>query len=519
MGLSGDEMESETVAHMMLNRHNFLAEEAVDNEPPKSDASSLLMAEQIPWQRDLLVLFLRNQLHVVPAMPILAMLLALTSLLWVPILVSFSWFAAALACQAVQWYLCHSYFRRERSHDEQRDWIGMLSASELLVGVCWSLPLFIFWQTAGSMQQVYLIASIMAVIAVRLLIVNSFMPVLVAGTGVLTVGVALRCVWESQPIYLALGGTIIALEAFFLLVARNLQDTARDMLIFKAQKDSLIADLQQAKQKAEEERQKAEDANRAKSAFLATMSHELRTPLNAIMGFSEILKREMFGPLNVAVYRNYADDIHHSGHYLLALINDILDLSRIEAGRREVQEEPISVLVAVEEANHLLLMKATEKSIDVHVEVSATLPKLMGDRRAVNQIMINLLSNAIKFTPAGGRIEVTAERTFTGGLSIRVRDNGPGIPAHEIEAAMGAFARGSYARKKAIDGAGLGLSIVKGLMEVHGGDVTIVSEPGKGTEVAANFPARRVLDGPRGEVMAAPSINSESQRKLIAITG
>ncbi|MGH6821090.1 MAG: sensor histidine kinase, partial [Methylocella sp.] len=278
-------------------------------------------------------------------------------------------------------------------------------------------------------------------------------------------------------------------------------------------------DLKRATEKAEDERKKAEDANRAKSAFLATMSHELRTPLNAIMGFSDILKREMFGPLNVEAYRNYADDIHHSGHYLLALINDILDLSRIEAGRQEIQEEPVSVLVAIEEANHLLLMKAEEKSIDVRVEISASLPKLMADRRALNQIAINLLSNAIKFTPSGGSVVIKAARTASGGLSISVRDNGLGIPAHEIEIAMGAFSRGSYAKKKAIDGAGLGLPIVKGLMEVHGGSIGIMSRPGKGTEVLLDFPPGRVLDGPRGEVLSASTIHSESQRKLIAVTG
>ena len=511
-------MTEATVTPGRLERHNFL-DDAAGNPPPVAEPAAWERTDNIPWQRDLLVLFLRNQLRVAPAMPILALLLSLTCMQWVPWYVSVGWLLAAFACQAIQLYLCHDYFRKKRSHDEQRDWISMLSAAELLTGVCWSLPLFLFWNTAGSMQQIYLVASVMAVIAVRLLIVNNFMPVLVAGTGVLTIGVALRCVSEAEPIYLALGGTIIALEAFFLLVARNLQETARDMLIFKAQKDSLIEDLKRAKVQAEEEKTKAEDASKAKSAFLATMSHELRTPLNAIMGFSEILKREMFGPMSVPVYKNYADDIHHSGHYLLALINDILDLSRIEAGRRDLQEEPMSVLMAVEDANHLLLMRASGKSIDVRCHVAESLPKLMADRRAVSQIMINLLSNAIKFTPDGGVVDIRAQRSADGGLAISVADNGPGIPAHEIDIALGAFSRGSFATKKAIDGAGLGLPIVKGLMEVHGGGVQISTTPGGGTNVTVTFPARRVLDGPRGEVMAAPTVSSESQRKLIAITG
>ena len=484
-----------------------------------STGSELTPAPSSGWQRELLVHFLRNQIRVTPAMPVLALLLGITAMQWASPSRVIVWMIGAFACQAIQTYLCQLYFKRERSYDEQRDWIGIMSAAELLTGVCWFLPLFLFWTEANHSQQIYLIASVMVVIAVRLLIVNSFMPVLIAGTGVLTIGVAMRCVWEAEPLYIALGATIVALEAFLLMVARNLQETARDMLIFKAQKDTLIADLQRAKAKAEEQQQRAEEASQAKSEFLATMSHELRTPLNAIMGFSEILKHEMFGPLAVKAYKDYADDIHHSGNYLLALINDILDLSRIEAGRRDVQDEPVSVLIAVEEVNHLLLMKAADKKIEVFVEVSDTLPRLMADRRAVSQILINLLSNAIKFTPAGGLVDVKADRDSRGGLFISIKDNGPGIPPHEIEAAMSAFSRGSMATKKAIDGAGLGLPIVKGLMSVHGGTLELRSKAGEGTEAIVTFPPGRVLDGPRGEVLASPGISTESQRKLIAITG
>ena len=517
------DMNAETILQDVLERSNFPVDEngsapAQKNSDPSVD-HTWEPGSQVPWKRELLTLFMRNQLRIAPTMPILTFMLAFTALLWVNPLVILGWLAVALTCQAVQIYLCFTYFRKERNNIEQHDWIGMLSAAELLQGVCWVLPLFIFWHPDTSLQNAYVVAFVMAIIAVRLLVVNNFMPVLIAGTGIMTIGVAMRCASQPEPIYLALAGLIIALEIFFLFVARQLGETARDMLKFKSQKDGLIEELRLERDKAEVEKTKAEEANKAKSIFLATMSHELRTPLNAIMGFSEILQREMFGPMAVPAYKTYAGDINHSGRYLLDLINDILDLSRIEAGRRDIQEEPFGILACVKSAQALLNGKAVEKSISVTVQIEQSLPKLMGDIRAVNQVIINLLTNAIKFTQWGGEVLVTAHLTPTGAMVVSVKDNGPGIPANELNTALDSFARGSMATKQAIDGAGLGLPIVKGLMDLHGGEINIVSALNEGTDVQITFPAKRVLAGPRGEVIAAPSVQSESQRKLIAITG
>jgi two-component system cell cycle sensor histidine kinase PleC len=494
-------------------------EQQGNKEQRPQDLTAWERGDTIPWERELLTLFVRNQIRVFLALPIIAVITAAVSLMWVGWLDVTSWLVAAVGYQFIQLYLCKSYLKADKASIRIADWIGMLSASEFLNAACWSLPLFLFWDKTTDLQHLYLIATVMAVTAIRIMIAANFMPIIIAGTGFLTFNVAIRCMLAAEPLYISLGAMAIALEIFFIQIALRLQETARDMLIFRGQKEELIQQLINQKIEAENARAKAEDASKAKSQFLATMSHELRTPLNAIMGFSEILKREMFGPHNVEAYKTYAQDIHHSGNYLLNLVNDILDLSRIEAGRREFSEEPLCLADSIAQAIHLVEPRSQQKRQTVISHATQGLPKLLADDRALQQIWLNLLSNAIKFTPEDGLIDVRCARLDNGGLSVTVADNGPGIAASELEAVLSNFSRGSYARKKAIDGAGLGLPITKGLMEMHEGELTIASEPGKGTAVTVVFPAKRVLDGPRGEVLSSPTVATASQRKLIAVTG
>ena len=486
--------------------------------PAAGTTSAWERSDSIVWERDLFTLFVRNEVRVMLALPFLAALFALVSLLWTSPLQAGAWFCATAGCQAIQFFLCKQYLTNDKLEKSQGEWIGILSASEFLVAACWSLPLFLFWKTGNDFQHVYLVATLMAVIAVRIMIAANYVPVIIAGTGFITFNVAIRCMLETDPLYIALGAMAIGLEIFFIQIAMRLQGTARDMLIFKAHREQLIGELQREKERAEQARNHAEEANRAKSQFLATMSHELRTPLNAILGFSEILQQEMFGPHGVEAYKTYAGDIHSSGNYLLHLVDDILDLSRIEAGRREMNDEPISLVTSIEDAIHVIKMRLRQKNQTLTIDMPASLPKIMADRRALHQIWLNLLANAVKFTPAGGRIEISAHRTDENGVAVHLKDTGPGIPAHEIETAMNAFSRGAYATKKAIDGAGLGLPIVKGLVALHDGTFDIKAGQSGGTETTVIFPHRRMLDGPRGEVLSSPTA-TDSQRKLIAITG
>ncbi len=289
-------------------------------------------------------------------------------------------------------------------------------------------------------------------------------------------------------------GLLVVALPFFAYVAGYLNRSSILLLSFQTEKDGLIAELETAKSMSDEARRRAEEANLAKSRFLASMSHELRTPLNAILGFSEVMSNEVLGPMNNPTYRDYAKDVHDSGQHLLDLINEILDLSRIEAGRYQLHEEPVMLLNIAEDCCHMMELRARNKDIRITQDFEASLPRLFADERAVRQVILNLLSNAIKFTSTGGEIRVRVGWTAGGGQYVSVRDNGPGIPPEEIPIVLSAFGQGSIAIKSAEQGTGLGLPIVQGLVAMHGGEFQLVSKLREGTEAIAIFPLSRVME-------------------------
>jgi signal transduction histidine kinase len=245
----------------------------------------------------------------------------------------------------------------------------------------------------------------------------------------------------------------------------------------------------------------AAEANQAKSAFLASMSHELRTPLNAVIGFSETMVMEMFGPIG-ARYRDYAKDIHNSGAHLVSLINDVLDMSRLDAGQTELHEEEFDIGLLITESMRMVKGQAAKGRINLSTDVAPGLPLVLADKRRIKQVLINIVTNALKFTPANGRVRVQAAMADDGGIAMVVRDSGIGIDPVDIPKAYELFGQvdSSLARKHS--GTGLGLPLSKQFVELHGGSLTLESTVNLGTTVTVRLPAERLVPRSRDVAVA-----------------
>jgi len=241
--------------------------------------------------------------------------------------------------------------------------------------------------------------------------------------------------------------------------------------------------------------QEAESANEAKSSFLANMSHEFRTPLNAILGFSETMKMQILGPLRNDRYSEYIDHIHDSASHLNKLIEEILDLSKIEAGKQDIHEQEIVVDVLVKNCLALVNQQSRKKKIRIDGKIEEALPLLLADERMVKQVLLNLLSNAIKFTPKGGSIQLSVTLPETGQITMAVRDNGVGISADDFEKVFSVFGQAQNIMTRTHEGSGLGLPISRRLIELHDGALELESTLGQGTIVTIVFPRQRTLEG------------------------
>ncbi|WP_425404276.1 PAS domain S-box protein [Hwanghaeella sp.] len=289
------------------------------------------------------------------------------------------------------------------------------------------------------------------------------------------------------PIMVRLGHSDIGSQYLVTAIVRDMTDVDR--------RNRELSDLSQ---QLAVQLELAENANKAKSQFLSTMSHELRTPLNAIIGFAELLESEAFGPLGAERYRHYAGDIRTSGQHLLSIINEILDLSRIEAGRIDLQIEDINLSEAVGNAIDATRPVIRKADLTVTSDIPEALPPLRADQRSIHQILLNLLSNAAKFTPPGGRIAITAcMADVTPDIEIAVEDNGRGIPAHILPTLGTPFQKAGSAHDASNPGTGLGLAISRGLAEQMGGSLRIESAEGEWTRITVTLPAAQSTEKAR----------------------
>ncbi|AZO63516.1 MAG: PAS domain S-box protein [Mesorhizobium sp.] len=270
---------------------------------------------------------------------------------------------------------------------------------------------------------------------------------------------------------------------------RRLMATIHDLSLARRAEEERSRELVELNREYMKETERAEAANRAKSEFLANMSHELRTPLNAIIGFSELMEQALFGPLGSPRYEEYATDINGSGKYLLGVINDILDMSKIEAGQFSMDQEEIDLCPLMRETVRVISLQAAEKSITVETRIPDSLT-LFADRRAIKQIVINLLSNAVKFTGQGGRIAVRARNTSSA-LVLTIEDNGCGIPKEALSKLGRPFEQVQNQFSKSHAGSGLGLAISRSLAELQGGALKIRSTEGTGTIVSVRIPIKK----------------------------
>jgi len=379
------------------------------------------------------------------------------------------------------------YRKRNRAFDiavmERR-----LSWLQLALGVSWGVTLWLLWVQGGPSNNIFCALCMTSMLWAATVTRAMHRKLFVIGFGSMAV-----IYWAR----LLTGTTIAAHVLVFLLtiwlgyivsIGGSIRRNVIEMLTNRFANESMTSELKQARDEAQYKRREAEEANRSKTAFLANMSHELRTPLNAILGFSDMIANEALGQDVPARYRDYARDINESGAHLLSLINDLLDVAKIEAGHMDIHPRPLDLPETVKSVKRLIESKLGAKRQTLSVRLDPELHEICADERAFRQILLNLLSNANKFTQEDGHIILSCARVQEGGMLVSIEDNGIGIPSTKLGGIFEPFAQADNRYDRAAGGTGLGLALVKGLTELHGGRAWIESAEGVGTRVFVYFP-------------------------------
>jgi len=416
---------------------------------------------------------------------------------WIDWSAVFGWLALVSTFQFLNALNAHQFVKCSNqnphlSGSELRKWTARFAVCTIFYNSAWASCLYLFW-IPGELENNFFLLAIVAVSLTPTILLNR--PSLTnffASTTVISTFFLSSVFWHSTSIKWPIAAAYIIFMFAMFGYALRLNKSSRREIVLSHEKNELIAALSKSMEESNIARARAEDASRSKSQFLANMSHELRTPLNAIIGFSEVMNREVFGPLENERYRQYSSDIHESGQHLLALINDVLDISKIEAGQFSIKIEQVDLQATADEAKKLIKLRASVNDISIRYNFAEELPDLEADARAICQIWLNLLTNAVKFSPKGSEVCMLADHTADGSFFIGVDDNGPGIPEDELATVLETFGQGTEGKSRPGSGTGLGLAIVKGLTEAHGGTFILDSEVGSGTRAKAIFPARCV---------------------------
>lgn len=407
---------------------------------------------------------------------------------FVPVIVSATMILSASVVSIYQYDTAES-----AEYDRTRPWFSRIVAMQASISFAWGLMPWLLWTPGDSINHLFLGGVTLATLAMLVVSRSSHMDMFLASLIPMTVMAAVRFLLGDSAVDTGIAIVIPVFGAQLLVDGRRLMHRLDEDSRLRFQVEDMAREIEITRDDALRKRFEAETANASKTAFLANMSHELRTPLNAILGFSEIIAGECFGPVGSDRYKEYAGDIHSSGAHLLSLINDLLDVAKIEAGRMEIAPHPLDPQHTFDVALKLVGAKAREKHQQLIISITPDVPPLYADERAIKQILINVVSNSVKFTPDGGILKVSASRSPRGEFQICCEDNGPGIPREKLDKIFVPFSQVDNRYDRQAGGTGLGLALVRGLTELHGGRAWIESEYGNGCRTYIVLPAEPPL--------------------------